>query len=370
MAILAVGCGAGARASCPENCPCCVTEPIVPACPAAQAEADGGQEAPIEAQGGHPATALDSTGMAGGNEGEAEPVLASLPSGWSYAVEEISGTLDATSFRWLQDGGLLFATGEGWKLWDGVDVGSLEGEALKKTLKAGKLPWEKTGKWRVYFQVYAASGGPGGEEMAGKVAARVEVCLKKQEDLCNVHTFFEGLDEPFPWTAADVPSETEALDLILFKGADRLVIARGAFAVRLDMAAEPPALMSNGEAGEADPAEACDGILPGEPRGNFAGIEMLDDLSAFIGSLQGTAYTADGRGYVYGKSGGVWLATFMEGAEAVLLAEVPGEPLSVAWSPGGREIAILDSEQRLFVAKVQAPGEPPLVTVEEASVQE
>jgi len=66
----------------------------------------------------------------------------------------------------------------------------------------------------------------------------------------------------------------------------------------------------------------------------------------------------------------VWMATFMEGDEDVMLVEVPGNPVSIAWSPGGKEIAILDSEQRLFVAEVLAPGEPPIVTVDETSIQE
>ncbi len=366
LLLLSAGCGATSRTHCPPGCPCCTAEPVSASCPSAgDGEAlDQATEAAVDA--------LPGSGDSAAGDGvppAASEARVTLASGWSYALEEIAAGLDVTSFRWLEGGELLFGSSDGWEIWNGEEARALEGDELKKTLKAGKPPWEKKGKWRVYFQIYAAGGGDACEDLAGRIAARIEVCLRKKEDLCNVHTFVEGMDEQFPWSAAEVPSETEALDLILFKGNDRLVIARKGFAALLTMSGEPPPLVEGGSV-PGDPADECDGLLPGEPRGNFAGVEVLDDLSAFIGGLQGTAYTQDGRGYVYGKPGGLWLATFMDGDEDALLVEFPGDPVSVAWAPDGGKMAVLDSEQRLFVARVEPPDEPPLVTVDEGAVVE
>jgi hypothetical protein len=307
-----------------------------------------------------------SLGAKHGGAKEAEAGSADQTGGWSATVDVVSGEDRVSEFRWGPDGGLLFLSQDGWKIYEGGEARLLHGEELKLARAAAMRPWESASyKWKVGFDLFRSEVSLKCEDLSGETAARLEVCLRKYPTRCNVYVFTRQGDLPFPWEEAEAPAGLEALDLVAFPKKTRMILGRGEFLVVFDLVQMPagpePAPAKTG----IDPCEDYQPVLAID---TFAGHERLGDLVAYTDQIAGTPYTVDGTGYLFPGEGGVWLARFGHDVDPVLVVPLDVAAASVAWSPYQERIAILDDEDRLLVARVERPGLTP-VTVEETEIR-
>lgn len=268
------------------------------------------------------------------------------PSGsWSQGPASVSRGDEVGRVRWLPSGVLLFEIPSGWLIWDGETHDASQEEVA--------LPvWEGPDYlWTLSFDVSAAEPSLKCDDPGGGTAARLEVCLRKLPDRCNVCTFG---DQPFPWNDSDVPSGREALDLVVFPDNRHLLLGRGRDVFIFTLGLDPP-----------DPTPSGDPCQPVRIN-TFASTEVLPDLVAYMQYLVSSPYTIDGTGYLHAAAGGIFLARFGSD-ESTLVVPFEGVVETLALSPAQERIAIVDAARHLFVAEVVLP-EPPLVSIDDSTI--
>jgi hypothetical protein len=297
-----------------------------------------------------------------------EPTPAPEGEGWATSIEQVPGDEEVLSFRWLQQGALMFETEAGWSLYNGQEASTLDGDELEEAISGSRRSWEHPKfKWRVHFEIFWSEGNLKCEDLTGEVVARLEVCMRKASHRCNVHTFTSGGELGFPWSEAEAPSGIEALDLVAFPSKNKLLVGRRSMIVLLTLVPLPesPAEAKTKSEPLEYPCEAYASVLE---ESTFLGAELLPDLVLHTSYLTGTAYAIDGTSYLFGGQGGVWLGSFSKGVDPVLVVPIDANVVTAAWSPAGDRIAILDSKRRLHVAHVTPPGLPS-ITIEESAIK-
>ncbi len=287
-------------------------------------------------------------------------------SGWISSIGTISGGDPVLRYRWMLSGGLVFLTDKGWMIHEGGEAVPISGDPLDEALSSLEKPWEaKKYKWTVSFTLSMTEGSLKCDDVTGTLVGRLEVCLRKSPQRCNVYTFTPDGDLPFPWDEDMAPAGIEALDIVAFPSKKKMLVGRGRMLYLFTLVPLPDPV-------DEVEAKALAGKDPCEEPflhvDTFAGVEILDDLSAHTLLLPATPYTIDGLRYLFAAEGGVYLGRFDGSSDPVLVVPFDKKVHSLSWAPYQDAVAILDADGVLHMARVTPPG-PMTITVDESSIK-
>jgi hypothetical protein len=295
-----------------------------------------------------------------------EPVELHTHGGWTSSLGRISDAAAVLRYRWMPSGDLLFLTEKGWMIHEGGEAVPISGDPLEDALAASERPWQaEKYKWRVSFKLEMTEGSLKCDDVTGTLVGRLEVCLRKSLQRCNVYTFSPDGDLPFPWDESMAPAGLEALDIVAFPSKKKLLVGKGRMLYLFTLVPKP------------DPkdevlAKALKGTEPCEQPfvhiDSFEKVETLDDLCSHTLYLSATPYTVDGYGYLFAAEGGVWLGRFDGSADPVLVVPFEDTIKTLSWAPYQEAIAILDAQGVLHMARVTPPG-PMTIEVDESQIK-
>lgn len=284
-------------------------------------------------------------------------IPAKLAGGWQASVMEVAHEGAVAQMHWHLDGRLVFRLqGGAWYEWDDGSMRVLSGEELEVTMDEA-LPrhLQPKFKWLVDFvlQTPDESCDPDSPPLFGTFT----ICRRKAPTRCNVHTFLDRGNVPFPWDADDAPGGLDALDLVAFGRKHSILVARRDLLLHL-VAVPIPEKDPDGELADPCGTEDVD---------TFAEAETLADLTGYMDYLTSSPYTIDGLSYLYGDDGGIWLGSFQPDHPDLLIVPMEEDIERAIWSPDGDRIAALDAQGHLHVASVERPGLTP-VTLDDSEI--